>query len=477
MKKQRIVTALEFDNSRICMLQAQQQKAGLRLVSVDEVPVESPGSLVNEIKDLAEKYKIKKTRLITALPRHQVFIRKVTVPPGSYEEIRSMLGFEAEKHLPFASENAAIDFYPVNELSDSQQNEIFLIAAKKETVSKHIDILNSAGLYPEQVNVVSFTFASIIAQIQDKESQSSTVILKLDKQSWEIEIFLGSKLFLSRGLMFPQGKSNTELSEMVQREIKNSLSMLYSAHKGEKISAIHYISTDEDQELIKLLQDNLGISLVEFNVYDKLKNFGIGRNVAGYLTNRCIVPVGLFMPLQYRINLIPLDILRSYLHRSRRKMQLITLGSMLAILIIAAGVFFSTKYRELTHKRDIMKNIERMKPRILKLAKLKQKISIVDDFKKNNLIALKVLKELSTNLPRNVYIRQFQYDLEQELVVIRGRTDSYAVASKVTSLFGKSSYFSQVVNKGAHTVNIGDKKLVNFEVNCTLNSSKTQDNK
>lgn len=456
----KIFTALEFSVNKICMAQSEDAGPGINLISLESLTLEKPEDLVPSLEELSVKYGIKNTKVITSLPRYQVFLRKITVPPGTDEEIRSMLQFEADKYIPFSVNDAIIDFYSDAPLSQSSKNEIFLVAAKKDTIEKHLEVLKSAGIYPEKISVSSFALSKIIPQ-------ADMALVGVNGDSWEIGIFLDKKLFLSRGLAFTGGKSPDKKAENMAREIDSSFTMFNSMHKGVKLEKIYYFMQQKGEEISQNLKQNSAFNYEEF-IFNTSDIISVPEDIDASLINKCLVSVGLLLPSQYQVNLLPGSIQDHYSQRKRKKMQLLISGIALGVLAATGIMFFGIKYFKSSESRAMMKKIEVMKPEILKLAKLDRRLNIVDGFKKNNSLILDVIKEVSGNLEKGVYIRQLNYDYEQNSVIIRGRTKSYAIASNVASKLAESGYFSQVVNKGAHAIKVGNSNLVDFEVVCML---------
>src|SRR3989339_962217 len=127
----KIVTSLEICANSIRFLQADASSENSTPLCHAVVPFTSLDELTEKLIKLSSKYGISKSSFISVLPRHQVFQKRITVPPGNYAEVSSMLHYEAERYLPFSTDSAVIDFYPVKPLTDTEPNEICLVAAKR----------------------------------------------------------------------------------------------------------------------------------------------------------------------------------------------------------------------------------------------------------------------------------------------------------------------------------------------------------
>jgi Tfp pilus assembly protein PilN len=453
----KLLSSLEINANSIYFTQSEILSSGINILSVEEIQLQSQYGLISELQRLKEKYSIQKTKLITALPRHQIFLKKITIPQGTHEEIKKMLKYEAEKYLPFSAENAVIDYYPIG------SGEIYLVAVKKETIDKHLKMFNEAGLFTDRVGITTFAINSIIENAQG-DFENNFAFIRVNSSSWEIDIFSKKQLLLSRGGFFAADKDESILLEVFQKEITSSFNMFGSSYSKVRLGKIYCAYSLDHKKYIEKLSDISELPINEFNI----NNINIAQGIDTSLINQYIIPIGLSTPSQYEINLIPADIQEKTVKKQKVKSQL-TIARVLGLLfIIIAGSFLGINYNKSKENRELIKKVEKLKPEILKLAKTDKKLKELNDYTKNNMLIMNILKEISKNLPKSVYIRQMQYDYEENSVTIRGRASSYNIASKAISIFGKSQYFTQVSNKGSHAIKIGDKNLVDFEVVCSI---------
>ena len=73
--------------------------------------------LAGEIKNILDQFKKKTDYIITAVPSNELLIRNIEMPKLDEKEIKESLKWEADEQIPYPVENAAIDFFKVEELS------------------------------------------------------------------------------------------------------------------------------------------------------------------------------------------------------------------------------------------------------------------------------------------------------------------------------------------------------------------------
>ncbi|OGS21151.1 MAG: hypothetical protein A3J83_08810 [Elusimicrobia bacterium RIFOXYA2_FULL_40_6] len=429
----KIISTIEINSGTIRFVQAEMDAEQAKIINSEEVIYDTKENLTSGLKKLNSKYNISGSLLVTALPRAQVFLKKITVPSGNAQEVKNIVKYEAERYLPFPVETGIIDFYPLKPLSETSPNEVLLIAAKKETIDKYLENFTSAGFYPDQISVTTLAIINLLADV--KKEEQIFAFLNFNDNFWEIAIFSQNMLTISRGF---------SSLDNIENEITNSLSML-----NEKVNTIYYVQSKENDNIIKELKNTLHIT------------------VSGLAFNML---TGLLLPSPYIINLLPENLKEKILKKRTRKLQLKAIKTAFYILSAILVIFFAFTYYKSSSNREIIRKIESNRKEIIELSRLDEKLETISNYKKNNTLPLEILKEVSQNLPSNVYLRQFNYDNVLNTVIVRARASSYDVASKTAAYFGKSKYFAQVTNKGSYTARVGDKDFVDFELQLQLKS-------
>ena len=86
-------------------------------------------------------------------------LRSVTVPKMTAEELKTSLHFEAEKYIPFKLEEVFLDSAILRDLQGGRM-EIFIAAARKDVVQGHLDLLASANVHPQTVDLEPIALAN-----------------------------------------------------------------------------------------------------------------------------------------------------------------------------------------------------------------------------------------------------------------------------------------------------------------------------
>ncbi len=114
-------------------------------------------SLVIEgIQECMAKANIEKKEVISAVSGRAVIVKKVVMDKMNPDDAKEAIFWEAEQHVPFDIDDVCLDFEILKEDVGANQMEILLVAAKKEMVNTHADLIRDAGFEPVIIDVDSF---------------------------------------------------------------------------------------------------------------------------------------------------------------------------------------------------------------------------------------------------------------------------------------------------------------------------------
>lgn len=473
MVRTRIISGLYWDETSVQLCQARHTAHGIDVLRVCSVPLDVPHDtpddlrkkIISIISDMNQKYALHTTTLRTAVPQSHVFLRKITVPPATQTEIRAMLYFEAEKYIPFPSDDAVVDFYPLMPIQSSSANDIILVAAKKDFVNAHCAILEAAGLFPERISVSSLAFHQLFSRYA---GDAPSAVLALHSDSVECVVSQAYRLIFSRGVEY-RSEGHPIATEDIARELHHSMVSFNTVYPSIVLNNVLLLG-DTRAELIDTLTHTANIPVTACNVHAMVKNDPSFTGTIPDDIERYAIPLGLvLLDTDHAITLIP-ETKQKAVQRMRTRSMIrlcaIIVGS---IACIAVGWYFFANYHALVAQRAFAKKMKEAKPMMRMLEQKANQLHRVQQFSSDALMPLEMIRVISTAFPKNAYLLQMRYDEKQSLLTLRGRTNSYATAADIIArLVKEKQYFVHVVNKGAHTIKFGDVTLVDFEIECML---------
>ncbi|MBT9450489.1 type IV pilus assembly protein PilM [Akkermansia glycaniphila] len=98
------------------------------------------------IGELVSELKLKNNSVRSVVSGQQVFIRFIKLPPIESDDLRRLVGFEAQQHIPFPMEEIVWDFQLLPDRGEAER-EAILVAIKTETLDALNDQITAHGIH------------------------------------------------------------------------------------------------------------------------------------------------------------------------------------------------------------------------------------------------------------------------------------------------------------------------------------------
>jgi len=119
--------------------------------------------VVETIQNLFEAKRIKCRNVATAVSGRAVIVKKIQMERMTPEDAREAIHWEAEQHVPYDINDVCLDFQILEENADPKRMEVLLVAAKREMLASHADLIREAGLAPLVIEVGAFAVQNILS--------------------------------------------------------------------------------------------------------------------------------------------------------------------------------------------------------------------------------------------------------------------------------------------------------------------------
>lgn len=107
------------------------------------------------IRGLWASQKFASKNVVIGVGNQRVVVRELAVPAMPMAQVRATLPFQVQELLPMSTDEALLDFYPVEQV-DGENGSVLqglLVAAVRDTVSANVLAVESAGLLPTMVDL------------------------------------------------------------------------------------------------------------------------------------------------------------------------------------------------------------------------------------------------------------------------------------------------------------------------------------
>ncbi len=219
---------LDIGSSSIKAVQAKKSKNGLHLQAFGMEPlmpqtivdgtIMDQGAVVDGVRALWSRLKLKNKDVAIAIAGHSVIIKKINVPPMNRDELEEQIPYEAEHHIPFAKDDVEIDYQVVTTTNASGQMEVLLVAAKKEVVHDYAQVVRDAGLNPQVVDVAAFCAQNAFEANYSLEPGETAVIINVGAAIANINIVRDTSSLFTRDVTI----GGNAFTEEIQKQLSVS---------------------------------------------------------------------------------------------------------------------------------------------------------------------------------------------------------------------------------------------------------------
>jgi len=112
--------------------------------------------VVEAIQNLFESQGIRQRHVATGVSGRGVIVKKITMEKLPPQEAREAIQWEAEQHVPYDINDVSLDFEILESEVGQNQMQVLLVAAKRDLIAAHADLVREAGLLPTLIDVNSF---------------------------------------------------------------------------------------------------------------------------------------------------------------------------------------------------------------------------------------------------------------------------------------------------------------------------------
>jgi len=240
---------------------------------IEDGTIKNPEAVADGIRQLFKMYKIKEPNIALSIGGYSIIVKTITVKSMSENKLSEQIQVEAETYIPFDISDVNIDFQILGEnIENSDEMDVLLVAAKKEIVSDYEKLVRIANLNPLIMDVDAFALQNIyslnydtedenVALIDIGDSKTTLNILKGDVSVLIRDVSLGCAQITQQVVaqmgcspeeaeqMYHSSKSDEippkELLEILSsvvegwcKEISRALDFFYSTYPGDHIKKI-----------------------------------------------------------------------------------------------------------------------------------------------------------------------------------------------------------------------------------------------
>lgn len=112
--------------------------------------------VIQTIREAAQRADLPNEPVASAVAGRAVIVKKIVMDKMSETDAREAIYWEAEQHVPFDIDDITLDFQILQPDIGAGQMELLLVAAKKDMIQAHAELIRDAGFTPLVIDVASF---------------------------------------------------------------------------------------------------------------------------------------------------------------------------------------------------------------------------------------------------------------------------------------------------------------------------------
>jgi len=137
-----------------------------------EEVIERSGELIREI---VKRHGLSAKQVSFAIPGRVSFVRQLKIPKVSGDRLNRLIQYEARQQIPFPLEDIILDSHVFE--TGGPELGVTLVAIRKSTIDQFCDMLRTAGLVPDTIDVTTLSlFDAFYTQLKEEEEEMVALV-------------------------------------------------------------------------------------------------------------------------------------------------------------------------------------------------------------------------------------------------------------------------------------------------------------
>lgn len=213
---------LALRDGRVDVVALRQSLGARKVIAAFSVPADEDAA--GAIRGRLAEAGVSARRAHVGLPRRAVVAKMVELPTVPGADLRRMVGFELERHLPFPPSDAVFDF-EVLDTGPGRPGRVLLVAVERRSYERVRQLLQDAGLTPRLVGVGIHS----LARLAKGDAGRGRIVLWLETTDAELAVVVRGRVVASRA--FPLPADGEARERALETEIGRTLAALPEADR------------------------------------------------------------------------------------------------------------------------------------------------------------------------------------------------------------------------------------------------------
>jgi type IV pilus assembly protein PilM len=229
LSKNKPLVGLDIGSSSIKAVELTKSKKGYQLSGFahEQLPADAvvDGAIMDApavaagIKKTFSTGKFKLKAVATGVSGHSVIVKRVVVPAATPGEVEASIQLDAEQYIPFEITEVNLDYQVVGPgvtPSEEAGMEVVLVAAKKDKIQNHTNVISLAGQNPEVVDIDAFALQNVFEANYTVNSTATIALLNIGASLMNINITKGGMPLFIRDVSV----GGNQYTDILQKELQ-----------------------------------------------------------------------------------------------------------------------------------------------------------------------------------------------------------------------------------------------------------------
>ena len=262
------IVGLDIGSSHVKVLELTQTKTGARRLvnfgmvrlppeAIVDGAVMNTNAVVDAIRELVQRHRIKTREVVTSVSGHSVIIKRINLPVMTSEELDESIQWEAEQYIPFDVNDVNIDVQILDESGDEAgQMEVLLVAARKELINEYVSLIHEAGLVPTVIDVDAFAVENAF-ELNYELPDETIALVNVGASTVNINVLRNGITAFTRDV----GIGGRQVTEEIQRALNISFEEAESMKIGGDERDANAVVPEEIEGVIRTVSESIATEI------------------------------------------------------------------------------------------------------------------------------------------------------------------------------------------------------------------------
>jgi type IV pilus assembly protein PilM len=136
----------------------------------------------------------KNTWVTTAISGLEILFKNIQIPRMGRKEMDKAVPWACRKDSPFPIEETTFEYSVIGGKEKKDKLDIFVVAAKKQLIENHVDLLKKASMRPDKLSTVPSAMLHLFRAYSRKPGEACNVIIDIGSHSSHIVFIMNGEL-------------------------------------------------------------------------------------------------------------------------------------------------------------------------------------------------------------------------------------------------------------------------------------------